>query len=95
MEKSRLFLAIEIALKEVHGNNVDFSTGDITARKVRGNNVDFSISENSSRKYVEMTRKIVEIWSLTYRLNIEVESTWTETNGKKKNQNQQFPGDLV
>ena len=55
---------------------MDFSTNEITSKKVCGNEVDFSISEITSRKYVEMTWKFAEIWSLTYRRNIDVESTW-------------------
>ena len=48
----------------------------ITSKKVRGNDVDFSISKITSKNYVEMTWKFVEIWSSTYRRNIDVESTW-------------------
>ena len=60
---------------KVRGNNADFSTIEITSKKVRGNDVDFSISKITSKKYVEMTWKFVEIWSLTYPRNIHVEST--------------------
>ena len=71
------FSTIEIAsTKKVRGNSVDISTSEITSKKVRGNNVDFSTIEISSKKYVEMTCKFVEIWSLTYRRNIHVESRW-------------------
>ena len=56
----------EITLKKVHGNNVDFWTIKITPKKVRGNDVDFSTIEITLKKYVETTRKFVEIWSLTY-----------------------------
>ena len=38
--------------------------------------MDFSISEITSKKYVEMTWKFVKIWSLTYRRNIDIKSTW-------------------
>ena len=82
---------IKITLKKVRGNNKHFSTSEITPKKVRGNDVDFSTieitskntwerrgffdHEITSKKYVEMTWKFVEIWSSTYRCNIEVEST--------------------
>ena len=70
------FSTIEITSKKVRGNNVDFSTIEITSKKVRGNHVDFSTIEITSKKYAEMTWKFVEIWSSTYRRNINVESTW-------------------
>ena len=54
---------------------MDFSTIEITSKEVRGNDVDFSIREIASKKYVETTWKFIEIWSLTYRRNIHVEST--------------------
>ena len=54
---------------------MDFSTREIAPKKVRGNDVDFSISEITSKKYVGMTRKLVEIWSSRYRRNVDVEST--------------------
>ena len=66
---------IEITSKKVRENNVNFSISEITYEKVRGNDVDFSISESTSKKYVEMTWKFVDIWSSTYRRNINVEST--------------------
>ena len=61
--------------KNVNGNNVDISTIEITPKKVRGNDVDFRISKITSKKYVEMTRKFVEIYYLRNRCNIDVEST--------------------
>ena len=64
----------EITLKKVHGNNVDFWTIKITPKKVRGNDVDFSTIEITLKKYVETTRKFVEIWSSTYWCNIGIES---------------------
>ena len=71
------FSTIEITwTKKVRGNNVDILTSEITSKKVRGNDVDFSTIEISSKTYVEMTCKFVEIWSLTYRRNIHVESRW-------------------
>ena len=70
------FSTIEVTSERVRGNNVDFSTIEITSKKVRGNDVDFSTIEIISKKYVEMTCKFVEIWSLTYRRNIHVESRW-------------------
>ena len=57
------FSTIETTSKKVDGNNVDFSTIEITSKKVRGNDVDFLISEITPKKYVEMTWKLVEIWS--------------------------------
>ena len=67
---------IEITSKKVRGNHVNFSTSEITSKKVRGNHVDFSTIEITSKKYAEITWKFVEIWSSTYGLNIDVESTW-------------------
>ena len=70
------FLSNEIASKKVRGNNVDFSNTDrITSKKVGGNDVDFLIRKITPKKYVEMTRKFIEIWSSMYRRNIDVEST--------------------
>ena len=63
------FSAIKITLKKVRGNNVDFLTSGITTTKVRGNNMDFSTSEITSKE-------LMEIWSSTYRRNIDIESTW-------------------
>ena len=67
----------EITWKQARGNIVDFLTNEITSKKVRGNNVDFRPSKLHRQKYVEMTWKFVEIWSWTYRRNIDVESTST------------------
>ena len=64
----------EITLKKVHGNNMDFWTIKITPKKVRGNDVDFSTIEITLKKYVETTRKFVEICSSTYWCNIGIES---------------------
>ena len=69
------FSTREITRKKVRGNNMDVSTINITLKKVRGSDVDFSISEITSKKYVEMTWKFVEIWLLTFELNIHVELT--------------------
>ena len=60
----------QITSKKVRGNNVDFSTIEITSKRVGGNNVDFSTIEITSKKYVQMTRKFVEIWSSMYQINI-------------------------
>ena len=57
---------------------MDFSTSEIRSKKVRGNDVDLSISKVISKKYLEMTWKFVEIWSSTYRCDIDVESTWIQ-----------------
>ena len=69
------FSTIDITSKKVRGKNVDISTSKITPKKVRGNNVDFSTIQITSVKYVEMAWKFVEIWTLTYRRNTDVEST--------------------
>ena len=53
-----------------------FQQSKLHWKKVSRNNVDFSISEITSKKYVEMTWKFVKIWSLTYRRNIDIKSTW-------------------
>ena len=70
------FSTIEITSRRISGNNVDFSTSEITLKKIRGNDVDFPISEITLKKYVKMTWKFVEIWSSTYRRNIDFELTW-------------------
>ena len=57
---------------------MDFSTSEIRSKKVRGNDVDLSISKVISKKHLEMTWKFVEIWSSTYRCDIDVESTWIQ-----------------
>ena len=52
------------------------STIEITSKEVRGNDVDFAINKITSKQYVEMTWKFVEIWTLTYLRDIDVDSTW-------------------
>ena len=42
-------------LKNVNGNNVDFSTIEITPKKVRENNTVFSTSKLHRKKYAETT----------------------------------------
>ena len=42
-------------LKNVNGNNVDFSTIEITPKKVRENNTVCSTSKLHRKKYVETT----------------------------------------
>ena len=69
------FSTIELTPKKGQENNMDFSTIEITSKKISGNDMDFLISEITSKKYMEMTWKFVEILSLTYRGNIDVEST--------------------
>ena len=64
------FWTSEITAIKARGNNVDFSTIEITSKRVGGNNVDFSTIEITSKKYVQMTRKFVEIWSSMYQINI-------------------------
>ena len=75
MKTACIFRPVKSDQKKVLGNNVDFSTIIFTLKNVCGNNVDFLISESSSKKYFEITQKFVEIWSSTYRRNIDVEST--------------------
>ena len=70
------FLPIKIASSKVSKNNVCISTIEITSKKVRGNNMDFSFIKITSKKYAKMTWKFVKNWSLTYRRNIHIESTW-------------------
>ena len=70
------FSTSKIISKKVRGNHVNFSTSEITSKKVRGNHADFSTIETTSKKYAEMTWKFAEIWSSTYRRNIDAESTW-------------------
>ena len=45
-------------------------------KKVCGNDVDFSISKITPKKYVGIMWKFFQIWSLMYRHNIHVESTF-------------------
>ena len=52
------------------------STIEITSKEVRGNDVNFAINKITSKQYVEMTWKFVEIWTLTYLGDIDVESMW-------------------
>ena len=74
MEKTWIFRQSKLSQKR-RENDVDFSISEITSKKVRGNDVDFLISKTTSKKCVEMTWKFVEIWSSTYRSNIDIEST--------------------
>ena len=75
VETTRIFQTSKLHRKTVRGNNADFSTIEIALKKAHGNDVDFSVSEITSNKYVEMTWKFVEIWSLTYQRNIRGKST--------------------
>ena len=70
------FSIIETTSKKVRGNNVDFSNNKTTPIKVCGNNVYFSTIKITSKKFAEMTGKLVQIWYSTYRQNIHLESTW-------------------
>ena len=65
----------EIASKKVSGNKVDFPTIEITSKKVRGKNVNISTIRITSKKVHGNDVEIRRIWSSTYRLNIDVEST--------------------
>ena len=53
-----------------------FQPVKVRQKKVRGNDVDLSTIGITSKKYAEMTSKFVKTWSLTYRRNIHIESTW-------------------
>ena len=67
------FPVIKIASKKnVHGNNMDFSTIKITSRKVHRNNVDFSPSEITPKnKRGNKVEFFGEIWSSTYQRNVD------------------------
>ena len=60
-------------LEKVRGNNVDFSTIEVTSEKVRGNNVDFSTIEMTSTKVRgnDVDFSVSEITSKKF-----VEMTW-------------------
>ena len=80
-------------LKKVCGNDVDFSISKIMSIKVHGNDVDILISEITSKKYVEMSWKFIEIWSLTIdvistsnRRGFDVCARWTYFKDFRKNQ---------
>ena len=65
----------EIMPKKVRGKNLGFFNHRNYIKKSTWKQCGFSISEITSKKYVEVTRKFFEIWSLTYRRNIDVIST--------------------
>ena len=79
------FFTIQITSKNVHENNVYFSTSKITPKKVRGNSDNFSTSEiisknvfgnNADFSSTDITlirRRFFEVWSLMYLRNINVE----------------------
>ena len=71
------FLSIEITSRKVHWNNVNFSLINIASNKIRRNYVDFSPIDITWKKCVEMTWKFVDIFFLTYRRNININSTST------------------
>ena len=74
--KQRWFFRHRNHIEKLRENNVDFPTIEVTSKRVRGDDVDFLISEITSKKVVETTWKLVEIWSWTYRRNVDVESAW-------------------
>ena len=73
-QKNINFSLIEIALNKVQQKDVGFSITQITLNKVHRNGVNFSPIEITSKKYVEMTWKLVDILPLTWRHNIAIES---------------------
>ena len=76
MWKQRGFFDMRKYTDKTVWKNLNFSTSEITLKKMHGNDVDFSTIEITLKKYAEMTWKFVEIWCLTYRRNIYVDSTW-------------------
>ena len=73
--KNADFSTIEITLNKVRGNDAHFLIIKITSKKVRRNDVDFLISQITLKKFGEMTSKFVEILTLMYRRNIDMEFT--------------------
>ena len=76
MDKTWIFWPEKLHWKCMWKQRGFFQPSKLHWKKVSRNNVDFSISEITSKKYVEMTWKFVKIWSLTYRRNIDIKSTW-------------------
>ena len=70
------FSAIEITSKKSTWKRRGFFYHQNYIEKVGGSDLDFLISEITLKKYNETMWKFVEIWSLTYRRNILVKSTW-------------------
>ena len=72
------FSTSEITPKKVRGNEMNFSTVEITSKKVRGTEVDFSINKTESlnQKVHGNDVRFFQIWPLTSRRNIDVESRW-------------------
>ena len=81
VETTWIFWPSKLLWKTVRGNNVDFSTTEITSKKVHGNNMDFSTSKIKSKKvrgnYVEIR------WNLVFEVlrDIDVELTWIRRGG--------------
>ena len=73
--KRRGFLAHRNNVGKVRRNNVDFSLTDITSSKVRRNDVELLAIEFTLKKYIDTTRKYIDISFSTYRRNIDIEST--------------------
>ena len=48
------FLAIDIILERVRGNNVDFPTIEMTSKKVHGNNVHSLAIDITLKKFTKM-----------------------------------------
>ena len=74
VESTSIFLLIEIAQNKVYRNNVDFLPIEIMSKKLLRNDVDFSHNEITSKMYVEVTWKFIDIFFLTYRRNIDINS---------------------
>ena len=52
----------KLGRKKKHGNDVDFSPIKIVLSKVHQNDLDFLLIKATSKKYVEMTRKFIDIF---------------------------------
>ena len=66
---------MEIMSKEICQNDIDILLIKIALKKVRRDDTDFSSIKITLKKYVEMTLKFVDIFSLTCRRNIAIELT--------------------
>ena len=66
---------MEIMSKEICENEIDILLIKTALNKVRRDDTDFSSIKITLKKYVEMTLKFVDIFSLTCRRNIAIELT--------------------
>ena len=48
------------------------------SQKLPGSDINFSNKEVTLKKYVDVMWKFFEIWSLSYRRNLHVESRWIQ-----------------